>query len=102
MGYRRQSVWWQEASTCVYCGIALGACAKPGQRQEDNQKTRDHRIPASRGGAGSFNNLVVACRLCNEIKDDMTDQEFLHFKQTGRFAESYIRWMEEQSMKRMR
>lgn len=48
------------ASRCVYCGapVAKGSV------------TIDHVHPLAKGGTSAQNNLVAACRGCNEFKDD--------------------------------
>jgi 5-methylcytosine-specific restriction endonuclease McrA len=40
---------------CIYCG-------------EGKPLTRDHKIPLSRGGTNSIDNIVPACRSCNSRK----------------------------------
>ncbi len=50
---------------CVYCG--------PRFRVED--LTFDHVIPKSKGGPGSFDNLVPSCRDCNSKKADRTPKQ---------------------------
>lgn len=45
-------------SVCVYCGV------------EPKPKTLDHIIPKSKGGEDSIDNLVLACRDCNQRKAD--------------------------------
>lgn len=50
---------------CAYCGIDI----------KDNY-TIDHKLPLSRGGDNSFDNLALACRHCNCSKHDKTDVEF--------------------------
>lgn len=47
---------------CVYCG-----------RRAD---TRDHVVPRSRGGANTADNLVAACKRCNNAKGDKLLQEW--------------------------
>jgi 5-methylcytosine-specific restriction endonuclease McrA len=37
--------------------------------------TRDHVVPASRGGSSAWENCVTACRHCNQRKDDRTPEE---------------------------
>lgn len=49
---------------CYYCKKTRG-------------KTLDHKVPMSRGGDDSLGNLVLACSRCNELKDDMTEEEFV-------------------------
>lgn len=52
---------------CFYCEIKL----TPANR------TLDHKIPLSRGGANTIRNVVPACRPCNNRKLQMTTEEFL-------------------------
>ena len=47
------------ASHCIYCGRELG-----------KDRTLDHVVPLSRGGAHAKRNLVPACRSCNSSKQD--------------------------------
>lgn len=37
----------------------------------------DHFVPASRGGANGLDNLVAACRWCNEARGNRTPEEIL-------------------------
>jgi len=48
---------------CAYCGAA-GAVQV------------DHRIPLSRGGTNTIDNILPACRRCNCRKASMTEKEF--------------------------
>jgi 5-methylcytosine-specific restriction endonuclease McrA len=48
---------------CAYCGI-------------DGPLHADHRIPLSRGGSNSIDNILPACRRCNLRKHTMTEAEF--------------------------
>lgn len=52
---------------CFYCGTKL----LPANR------TIDHKIPLSRGGANTINNVVPACRPCNQRKMRLTAKESL-------------------------
>lgn len=52
--------------TCFYCGKALGITTR----------TIDHVIPRSRGGSNRKENLVPACRPCNESKGARTISEY--------------------------
>jgi 5-methylcytosine-specific restriction endonuclease McrA len=50
---------------CAYCG---------GEFRSD-QLSREHIVPASRGGGDSWMNLVAACRGCNHRKAARTPEE---------------------------
>ena len=58
------------ASTCYYCGKPLG----------EKEKTVDHKIPISRGGTNSLDNLVISCNFCNIQKKDKTEEEYYEWK----------------------
>lgn len=49
---------------CTYCGT-------------EDDLTRDHVMPKSRGGANDDENKVWACRSCNSAKGDRTPEEWL-------------------------
>ena len=49
---------------CVYCG------------KKDIPLEIEHIIPKSRGGTNRIDNLTIACRDCNQKKDDLTAEEF--------------------------
>lgn len=48
-------------------------CDKQLSRQK---KTRDHLTPKSRNGSNARNNIVDACRDCNNLKGCLTLEEF--------------------------
>jgi 5-methylcytosine-specific restriction endonuclease McrA len=52
---------------CFYCESEI----------EQNKRHVDHKIPLSRGGSHSIENLVISCASCNLKKGTMTDAEFL-------------------------
>lgn len=58
----RRNIFKRDGHTCVYCG-------------SKNDLTVDHIVPKSRGGGNSWENLVTACRPCNNTKDDRTPDE---------------------------
>lgn len=49
---------------CAYCGQKLGYKAA----------TVDHIIPRCRGGKHIWKNVVIACKKCNNFKDDKTPE----------------------------
>lgn len=56
---------------CVYCKINC-----------ENSYHIDHKLPVSRGGDNSFDNLALACPHCNLSKGAKTDYEFYGHKIT--------------------
>lgn len=61
----RENVLWRDNNTCQYCG-------KTGNPEK---LTLDHVIPRSRGGDNSWQNLVAACKKCNQKKGNKTPAE---------------------------
>lgn len=57
----RREVLRRDAHTCQYCG-------------SKKQLTLDHVIPRSKGGAHTWDNVVVACAPCNTYKADRTPE----------------------------
>ena len=43
----------------------------------DTYPTRDHVIPIARGGTHTWDNVRLACRRCNSLKNDRTLEEYL-------------------------
>ena len=54
----RKNILARDAHTCQYCN----------RRCAVGELTLDHVLPRSRGGASSWENLVAACRRCNNFK----------------------------------
>lgn len=71
----RSRVYSRDDYRCVYCGSPWRAL------------TADHKIPIGRNGESTMENLVTACVLCNEIKGDMTAEEFLALPRCVHVAE---------------
>ena len=59
---------------CPYCGVVMNRDRGWNGRQAPS---RDHRIPVSRGGAHTIDNLLVCCRSCNEEKGSLLVEEFM-------------------------
>ena len=54
----------RDQGRCVYCGLDLKA-----DYDRFMMATEDHLVPGSRGGAGrELANLVLSCRVCNDLK----------------------------------
>lgn len=60
-------------NTCFYCGEQL----------EEDEKTIDHIIPLSKGGADKEYNLCVACEDCNNKKANMPLNEYVNLVLNG-------------------
>lgn len=58
---------YEKQKHCEYCNCHL----------ELEQATLDHKLPSSRGGLDEEGNLVICCKICNMLKDNMTVEEFL-------------------------
>jgi hypothetical protein len=61
----RRLIFARDRFTCAYCA----------QRFAESQLTVDHIVPASRGGAYSYTNLLAACRACNARKGARSCEE---------------------------
>jgi len=61
----RHNIFKRDGYECVYCG--------------ENSKrylTLDHVYPRSKGGPNTWDNLVTACKKCNNEKDNLTLEEY--------------------------
>lgn len=61
----RHTIMLRDGFTCQYCG------ASPPRAQ----LTIDHVVPKVRGGGSAWDNLVCACKRCNQIKGARTPRE---------------------------
>lgn len=61
----RHNVLWRDNNICQYCGYRFAM----------EQLTMDHVLPKSRGGTNSWDNLVTACKKCNQKKGNKTPKE---------------------------
>ncbi len=59
----RKNIHYRDNFTCQYCGT------------KTKNLTIDHIIPKSRGGDDSWENLVSACKKCNNEKGNRTPEE---------------------------
>jgi 5-methylcytosine-specific restriction protein A len=65
----RHSKWWQQKcaqGVCFYCGSRVGP----------SNLTMDHVVPLIRGGRSIKNNLVPACKECNNNKKYLLPMEW--------------------------
>jgi len=57
-----RNLFGRDRHICCYCGTHIS----------DNEATRDHIMPVSKGGANNWMNVVTSCKGCNNYKDDKT------------------------------
>ncbi len=57
----RESSWWKKKTSQGVCHYCSG-------RFKPSELTMDHKIPLSRGGRSEKENLVPACKECNNRK----------------------------------
>jgi len=60
--YSRENVYHRDHNKCMYCGVQFTI----------KEMTIDHIIPKSHGGRTTWDNVVAACKPCNNKKADRT------------------------------
>lgn len=60
-----RTLFKRDANLCLYCAM----------RYPTRDLTRDHITPLSRGGTDAWNNVVTACRRCNNHKGGRTPEQ---------------------------
>jgi len=61
--FNKKNILIRDNYTCQYCG------------KKCHDLTLDHVLPKSRGGDYSWENIVAACKECNQKKADRTPKE---------------------------
>tara|TARA_B100000886_G_C20391172_1_gene478335 strand:+ start:922 stop:1425 length:504 start_codon:yes stop_codon:yes gene_type:complete len=61
----RKNIIWRDQNQCQYCAKYFTS----------DKLTIDHVLPRSRGGKNKWNNLVAACKKCNQRKGNKTPEE---------------------------
>jgi len=77
----RKTRWWRRKISrgiCYYCGRMVGS----------KNLTMDHVIPLSRGGASTRENIVPACKECNNKKKYLLPVEWEEYLKRLRRKES--------------
>ena len=62
----RDNIFKRDGYECVYCNESF----------KRTNLTLDHVIPQSKGGPNTWENLVTACKPCNNEKADLTLKEY--------------------------
>jgi 5-methylcytosine-specific restriction endonuclease McrA len=88
--YNKQSVFARDNGTCQYCGKVLSY----------NEFTRDHVIPVAQGGKTTWDNIVVSCKRCNNLKGNNTPKQAgMRLIKEPRFPSSYEIMKKKSAMK---
>lgn len=65
VGFNNRMLFRRDNYHCMYCG----------QKYCHAELTRDHVVPRSKGGRDAWENVVAACRRCNQHKADRSPHE---------------------------
>lgn len=76
---------WQKNHLIQKFGGMCMICGLPFAKKKDI--TLDHIIPISKGGFDLLDNYQLAHYQCNQLKADMTPEEFKIFQQGGELVE---------------
>jgi 5-methylcytosine-specific restriction endonuclease McrA len=77
---------WQRNQLIRKHGAVCYLCQKPFETLKDT--TIDHWVPLSKGGLDKLENYRLAHTECNQLKADLTPEDFLAFQQ------GHIQWDE--------
>ncbi|MBE8221318.1 MAG: HNH endonuclease [Bdellovibrionales bacterium] len=67
----RHSSWWKnklQDAICYYCDLKINK----------EFLTMDHKVPISKGGKSTKNNIVLCCKDCNTKKNQSTAAEIAY------------------------
>lgn len=67
---------------CLGCGCDTPKALRG--KNLDNSPEIDHIIPLSKGGAHTYDNVQILCRVCNALKSDRSMEEFMNQLAGGR------------------
>ncbi|MCS7205130.1 MAG: HNH endonuclease [Leptospiraceae bacterium] len=73
----RKTSWWKKK-------ISKGICYYCGRKFKPSELTMDHKIPLSRGGSSTKENLVPCCKECNSKKKYLLPIEWDEYLQNLR------------------
>lgn len=79
----RNSQWWKRC-------CAKGVCYYCGHSTPSKELTMDHIVPISRGGKSTKNNVVTACKGCNNKKKQLLPMEWEEYLKDMLFNEDTL------------
>lgn len=94
MAKEKRARMFQQTPDCGLCGVRMNLDYGKGNRAK---ATIDHKLPLSRGGRNTQNNLWLVCQLCNSLKGNLTVEEFVELRSKGLIPKrsSLKRWYNE-------
>lgn len=69
----KQEQQWRTITKQHVATIICPYCLEP---IPEGHRTRDHKIPKSRGGKNEPENIVICCDKCNHEKGSLTPEEY--------------------------
>jgi len=63
--FNRKNIWLRDKGLCQYCGTSVSI----------HDFTFDHVLPLSQGGKTTWDNIVTACKACNQKKTNRTPKQ---------------------------
>ena len=78
--------------TCSCCGSKLdyGLGKNNNGKLDENTPSTDHKIPRSRGGTDSIENLWIICNKCNTLKNNATHEDIHRYENIVRMLKETI------------
>ena len=70
---QREKLFMRQGGFCYYCLESVEMSVPP---RHPKRGTLDHIKPIKAGGANSWDNLVLACFRCNQLKAAQPEAEF--------------------------
>lgn len=75
-GITRRTIRLRDGDRCYYCHKVMDFTPAKKRVFSDDHATLEHLAPLSKGGNHTRDNIVLACRRCNLMKNNKTETEF--------------------------
>lgn len=72
----RKEIFMRDGGSCFWCGIQCRLIGPENGPFPDDMASLDHLIPKSQNGTWHFNNLVLSCSACNQLRDTIHPARF--------------------------
>lgn len=67
---RRARLFFKQRGLCYWCSRQM-TTERPNPKPAPNYATFEHLMPRSRGGKSNYDNVVLACRSCNNHRGNL-------------------------------